>query len=199
MRFSAALLCVAAAFITGCSKPAVTITNETAPASFKVDFETSRGPVIVEVTRSLAPLGVDRLYNLVRAKYFDEARFFRVVPGFVVQFGMAADPAVTAAWDQNIQDDPVLTSNRRGTVTFATAGPGTRTTQLFINLGNNERLDEQHFSPFGKVVGGMDNVDSLYAGDGEKPSQDSIKAQGNAYLTKEFPHLDYIKTATIVQ
>src|SRR5579862_6922407 len=131
MKFSAALLCIAIAFLTACSKRSTTVTNETAPASFKVDFETSRGPVIVEVTRSLAPIGVDRLYNLVKAKYFDEARFFRVVPGFVVQFGMAADPAVTAAWDQNIQDDPVLTSNKRGTVTFATAGPNTRTTQLF--------------------------------------------------------------------
>lgn len=202
MRLLTATLCVAALTVVSCSKlkkAPEPLPNETAPASFKVDFDTSKGHVIVDVTRSLAPLGVDRFYNLVKAKYFNDARFFRVVPGFVVQFGMAGDPDVGAKWDVPIKDDPVLTSNRRGTITFATAGPDTRTTQLFINLGNNEKLDAQHFSPFGKVVEGMDNVDAIYAGDGQNPQQDSIKAQGNAYLNKEFPHLDYIKTARIVQ
>jgi peptidyl-prolyl cis-trans isomerase A (cyclophilin A) len=152
----------------------------------------------VEVSRVSAPLGVDRLYNLVKAKYFDGARFFRVVPGFVVQFGLAADPKVTDAWDVPIQDDPVLVSNKRGTLTFATAGPDTRTAQLFINLGNNERLDAQHFSAFGRVVDGVDIVDQIYSGDGQKPEQPRIEKEGNAYLEKEFPNLDYIKTASIV-
>jgi peptidyl-prolyl cis-trans isomerase A (cyclophilin A) len=206
MRLLKTALCIAALTIVSCSdlkfkteKSSVAPSNETAPASFKVDFDTTKGHVIVEVSRGLAPLGVDRFYNLVKTKYFDGARFFRVVPGFVVQFGMAGDPDVSAQWDVPIQDDPVLTSNRRGTITFATAGPNTRTTQLFINLGNNERLDAQHFSPFGKVVDGMDNVDAIYSGDGQNPQQDQITAKGNAYLNKEFPHLDYIKTATIVQ
>ena len=200
--FTVALCVVAALALSSCSKqpkaPAP-LPHETAPANFKVNFDTTKGPIIVEVSRDLAPLGADRLYNLVKAKFFDGARFFRVVPGFVVQFGMAADPDVTAMWDQPIKDDPVLTSNRRGTVTFATGGPDTRTTQLFINLGSNERLDAQHFSPFGKVVEGMDNVDAIYAGDAQNPQQDAIRTQGNAYLTKQFPHLDYIKTATIIQ
>lgn len=198
------LLGLAALLTVSCSKqpPAekakVAPANETAPAEFKVDFDTTRGPVIVDVTRVSAPIGVDRFYNLVKAKYFDGARFFRVVPGFVVQFGLAADSKVTAAWDVPINDDPVLVSNKRGTVTFATAGPDTRTTQLFINLGNNERLDAQHFSAFGRVVDGMENVDQIYSGDGQNPQQDRIEKEGNAYLEKEFPHLDYIKTARIV-
>jgi peptidyl-prolyl cis-trans isomerase A (cyclophilin A) len=180
-------------------KPTVAPSNETAPASFRVNFDTTKGPVIVEVTRVSAPLGVDRFYNLVKAKFFDGARFFRVVPGFVVQFGLAADPDLTNAWDVAFPDDPVLVSNKRGTLTFATAGPDTRTTQLFINLGNNERLDERHFSAFGHVVSGMDFVDQIYAGDAENPQQDRIQKEGNAYLEKEFPRLDYIKTARIVQ
>ena len=198
------LLSLAAILSISCSKqqPAekakVAPANETAPAEFKVNFDTTRGPVIVDVTRVSAPIGVDRFYNLVKAKYFDGARFFRVVPGFVVQFGLAADPKVTASWDVQIQDDPVLVSNKRGTMTFATAGPDTRTTQLFINLGNNERLDAQHFSAFGTVVSGMDNVDQIYSGDGGNPVQGRIESEGNAYLEKEFPHLDYIKTAHII-
>lgn len=203
MRVWISALCAVAALSTvSCSKtpkPKPVLPHETAPAEFKVNFDTTKGPVIVEVSRALAPLGVDRFYNLVQAKYFDGARFFRVVPGFVVQFGLAADPDTIAKWDQEIPDDPVLTSNRRGTITFATAGPNTRTTQLFINLGSNERLDAQHFSPFGKVVEGMDNVDAIYSGDGQNPQQDSIKEKGNAYLEKEFPHLDYIKTARVIQ
>lgn len=195
---SAALCAVLALTALSCKKTKPPLPNVTAPATFKVDFDTTKGHVILEISRALAPIGVDRFYNLVQAKYFDGARFFRVVPGFVVQFGLAADPDTISTWDQPIPDDPVLTTNRRGTITFATAGPNTRTTQLFINLGSNERLDAQHFSPFGKVVEGMDNVDAIYAGDGEKPEQDSIKEKGNAYLEKEFPKLDYIKTARVL-
>ena len=197
------LLSLAALLTVSCSKtpapaPKVAPSNETAPDAFRVVFDTTRGRVTVDVTRVSAPLGVDRFYNLVKAKYFDGARFFRVVPGFVVQFGLAADPKLTAAWDVQFPDDPVLVSNKRGTLTFATAGPDTRTTQLFINLGNNERLDAQHFSAFGRVVEGMDVVDQIYSGDGQNPKQDRIESEGNAYLQKEFPNLDYIKTATIV-
>ncbi|HEY4085706.1 MAG TPA: peptidylprolyl isomerase [Bryobacteraceae bacterium] len=196
---SAALCAVLALTALSCKKTKPPLPNVTAPANFRVDFDTTKGHVILEISRALAPIGVDRFYNLVQAKYFDGARFFRVVPGFVVQFGLAADPGMIATWDQPIPDDPVLTSNRRGAITFAqTSEPNTRSTQLFISLGSNERLDAQHFSPFGKVVDGMDNVDALYAGDGEKPQQDSIKEKGNAYLEKEFPKLDYIKTARII-
>lgn len=199
MKVLTAALCAALALTAlSCKKSKPPLPNVTAPANFKVDFDTTKGHVIVEVSRALAPIGVDRFYNLVQAKYFDGARFFRVAPGFVVQFGLAADPDTIWKWDQNIPDDPVLTSNRRGTITFATAGPNTRTTQLFINLGSNERLDAQHFSPFGKVVEGMDNVDAIYSGDGEKPDQDSIKEKGNAYLEKEFPKLDYIYKASVL-
>jgi peptidyl-prolyl cis-trans isomerase A (cyclophilin A) len=203
MKFSIACLCVfvaASTFSCAKKKPAITPTNETAPASFHVNLDTTKGPVIVEVTRVSAPLGVDRFYNLVKAKYYDGARFFRVVPGFMVQFGIAGDPDLTAGWDVPIHDDPVLVSNRRGTLTFAqTSEPNTRGTQLFINIGNNERLDAQHFSAFGKVISGMDYVDQIYSGDGERPQQNRIEQEGNAYLEKEFPRLDYIKTARIVQ
>jgi peptidyl-prolyl cis-trans isomerase A (cyclophilin A) len=174
--------------------------NETAPATFRVNLDTSRGPVVIEVTRADAPNGADRFYNLVKAKYFDGARFFRVVPGFMAQFGLAADPAVSKTWDMPIQDDPVKTSNVRGTLTFAaTSSPNSRSTQLFINFADNARLDSQRFAPFGKVVSGMENVDQIYSGDGENPNQERIESEGNAYLEKEFPRLDYIKTASVVQ
>ncbi len=172
--------------------------NEKAPETYRVNFDLSTGPVVIEVTRSLAPVGADRFYNLVKAKYFDGARFFRVVPGFMVQFGLAADPKVSKEWDVPIQDDPVHTSNARGTLTFAATGaPNSRSTQLFINFGDNKFLDAQRFAPFGKVVSGMENVDKIYAGDRERPDQGSIEAQGNVYLLKQFPNLDYIKTARI--
>ena len=183
-----------------CAACAQKPTSETAPATFRVNLDTSRGPVVIEVTRADAPIGADRFYNLIKAKYFDGARFFRVVPGFMAQFGLAADPAVSKAWDTPIQDDPVKASNVRGTVSFAaTAAPNSRSTQLFINFGDNSRLDGQRFAPFGKVVSGMENVDQIYSGDGEKPDQSRIESEGNAYLEKEFPHLDYIKTARISQ
>lgn len=197
-------LCIVAVLSAfSCSKPGpkVAPASEVAPAVFRVNMDMSRGPVIIEVTRANAPLGADRFYNLVKAKFFDGARFFRVVPGFIVQFGVAADPKATAAWDVPIHDDQVVVGNARGTLTFAAGGPDTRTTQLFINLGENQRLDNRpdHFASFGKVVSGMDYIDRIYSGDGEKPVQDRIEKEGNAYLGTEFPNLDYIRTARIAE
>lgn len=170
-----------------------------APETFKAQFDTTKGKFVVEVTRSLAPIGADRFYNLVKSGYFKDIGFFRVVSGFMVQFGIHGDPAVSAKWrEANISDDPVKGSNTRGTITFATAGPNTRTTQLFINYGNNTFLDGQGFSPFGKVIEGMDVVDKINSEYGETPNQGAIQMQGNAYLKKNFPKLDYIKSATIV-
>jgi peptidyl-prolyl cis-trans isomerase A (cyclophilin A) len=176
-----------------------------APETFKVLFDTTKGPFTVEVTRSLAPNGADRFYNLVRSGYFKDIAFFRVLSGFMCQFGIHGDPAVSAKWrEANITDDPVKGSNTRGTITFATAGPNTRTTQLFINFGDNTSLDGQGFAPFGKVVAGMDvvdKIDSEYgegAPQGNGPDQGRVQAEGNAYLKKNFPNLDYIKSATIV-
>jgi peptidyl-prolyl cis-trans isomerase A (cyclophilin A) len=175
-------------------------TSETAPATFRVNFDTTRGPVIIEVTRDLAPRGADHFYNLVKAKYFDGARFFRVVPGFVVQWGIAANPATTKAWDVPIQDDPVKTSNTRGTVTFAaTSAPNSRSTQLFFNLGENARLDAAGFAPFGKVISGMEAVDQINPEYGENPDQQAAEQQGNSYFETNFPRLDYIKTARLAQ
>jgi peptidyl-prolyl cis-trans isomerase A (cyclophilin A) len=172
----------------------------TAPATFRARFETSTGTFTVEVTRAWAPLGADRLYNLIQNGFYDGGRFFRVLPGFVVQFGLSADPAVSAAWhDANIPDDPVTQHNTPGTLTFATAGPNTRTTQLFINYGDNSNLDSRGFSPLGRVVDGMDVVTRIYSGYGQTPDQGLIETQGNAYLTSAFPHLDFIQRATIVQ
>jgi len=170
-----------------------------APDTFTVQFTTTKGDFVVEVTRAWAPLGADRFYNLVKHGFFTDAAFFRIVPGFIVQFGLSADPAVNKVWHSaNIKDDPVTQSNRPGTITFATAGPNTRTTQLFINFGNNGPLDRQGFSPFGRVTSGMDVVQSLYAGYGEQPDQGSITALGKAYLDKNFPKIDSIKSAKIV-
>ena len=179
--------------------------TEKAPESFKARFQTSKGSFTVEVTRSLAPNGADRFYNLVRSGYFTDIEFFRVISGFMCQFGIHGDPKVAAAWRAaHIPDDPVKGSNARGAITFATAGPNTRTTQLFINLVDNGRLDGMGFSPFGKVIDGMDVVDKIYSGYGEGaprgagPDQGRIQQEGNAYLKKDFPKLDYIQSATIV-
>jgi peptidyl-prolyl cis-trans isomerase A (cyclophilin A) len=179
--------------------------NEKAPATYKVKLDTSAGPVVIEVHRDWAPLGADRFYNLVKNGFYDDVRFFRVIPGFMAQFGIHGNPAVAAAWrPAQIKDDPVKQSNKRGFVTFATAGPNTRTTQLFINFGDNAgSLDKQGFAPFGEVTTGMDVVDKIYSGYGEGaprgkgPDQGRTQSEGNAYLTKEFPRLDYIKSATI--
>lgn len=166
--------------------------------TYRVLFDTSRGPVVIVVDRSLAPNGAKRFYELVKAKYFDGARFYRVVPGFVVQWGGAADPAVSKKWDVTIPDDAVKTSNTRGTVTFAaTSTPNSRTTHMFISLGDNGRLDAMGFAPIGHVTTGMSAVDHIYAGYGEQPDQGLIASQGNKYLVKSFPKLDYIKTARI--
>jgi peptidyl-prolyl cis-trans isomerase A (cyclophilin A) len=199
-EFPISLFACLALVLGACSAGAQKLPNEKAPETFRVNLDTSRGPVVIEVTRADAPIGADRFYNMVKAKFLDGARFFRVIPGFMAQFGLAADPAVTQTWDVSIQDDPVKASNVRGAVTFAqTSQPNSRSTQLFINFGDNSRLDGLRFAPFGKVISGMENVDQIYAGDLENPDQSEIKAQGNAYLEKNFPHLDYIKTARIVQ
>lgn len=174
--------------------------RERAPETFKALFETSKGSFTVQVTKSWAPRGADRFYNLVKNGFYDEARFFRVVPNFVVQFGLPADPAVSRVWSNaTIADDPVKINNAKGFVVFANAGPNTRTTQLFINLRDNSFLDSQGFSPFGEVVEGMNVVESLYSGYGESTTdkQGEITAEGNAYLKRQFPRLDYIKSARI--
>jgi peptidyl-prolyl cis-trans isomerase A (cyclophilin A) len=176
------------------------------PDSFRVKFATTKGDFTVDVTRAWAPKGADRFYRLVTEGYFKDIRFFRVLPGFMAQFGMSGNPALTAKMDSlRIPDDPVTQSNKRGMVTFATAGPNTRSSQFFINYGDNASLDSQGFSPFGRVVDGMKVVDALYGGYGEGapngagPSQDSIRTRGNEYLQRTFPKLDYIKSATIVK
>ena len=180
--------------------PKAPAVNRKAPEAFKAKFSTSRGDFVVHVTRDWAPLGADRFYNLVRGRFFEEARFFRVLSGFMVQFGIPADPAESALWkDATIPDDPVGETNSRGKVTYATAGPGTRTTQLFINYSNNRRLDRTGFAPFGEVTEGMSVVDKLYSGYGEGapsgsgPNQKRIEAQGNPYLQAGWPKLDYIQ------
>ena len=179
--------------------------NETAPETFQVKFDTSKGEFIVEVTRAWAPNGADRFYNLVKNGFYDNCKFFRAVEGFMVQFGINGNPKISAVLgNAAIKDDVVKQSNTRGYITFAMAGPNTRTTQLFINYGNNARLDSQNFPPFGKVIEGMNVVDSIYnkygdaAPRGNGPDQNRIKTEGNAYLEKSFPELDSIKTASIV-
>jgi peptidyl-prolyl cis-trans isomerase A (cyclophilin A) len=182
------------------------VPNEAAPASYKVKFDTSKGSFVLQVTRTWAPHGADRFYNLVKSGFFDNARFFRVISGFMAQFGVSGVPAVDARWrDASIDDDPVTQSNRRGFITFATSGPNSRTTQVFINYKDNTRLDGMGFSPFGRVVSGMEVVDALNAeyGDGPPegrgPNQGRLVREGNAYLAKEFARLDFIKKASITK
>src|SRR5580704_7948879 len=171
-----------------------------APELFKAQFTTTKGDFIVEVHRDWAPLGADRFYNLVRNGFFTNAAFFRVLPGFMAQFGMSANPAVSKAWENaNFKDDPVKASNTRGMVTFAkTSQPNSRSTQFFINFGNNARLDSDGFAPFGTVTQGMDVVDMIFSGYGERPDQQRITEEGDAYLVKNFPMLDKIKLAKIL-
>jgi peptidyl-prolyl cis-trans isomerase A (cyclophilin A) len=180
------------------------VPKEQAPASFKVKFDTSKGPFVVQVTRAWASQGADRFYNLVKSGFYDNVRFFRVISGFMVQFGISGDPAVMAGWrDAPIKDDPVVQSNKRGFITFAMAGPNTRTSQVFINFNDNARLDASGFAPFGQVVSGMDVVDKLNpeygegAPSGRGPDQSRMQREGNAYLTKEFQRLDFVKKATV--
>jgi peptidyl-prolyl cis-trans isomerase A (cyclophilin A) len=182
--------------------PAMT---QTAPERFKARFETSKGDFIVEVRRDWAPQGADRFYTLVKNGFYDGASFFRVISGFMAQFGINGDPKVAVVWrTQAIKDDPVKQSNRRGWVSFAMAGPNTRTTQLFINYSDNSRLDSMGFSPIGQVIEGMDIVDRFYSGYGEGapqgkgPDQARIQREGNEYLTRDFPQLDAVKKASIV-
>jgi peptidyl-prolyl cis-trans isomerase A (cyclophilin A) len=176
--------------------------KEQAPAVFKASFATSKGTFVIEVHRDWAPVGADRFYNLVKNGFYDDCQFFRVVPGFMVQFGINGDPSVSSAWmGARIQDDPVKESNKRGYITFAKGGANSRTTQVFINFVDNTGLDPQGFPPFGKVISGMDVVDKFNAKYGEKTTGDqgNIYAKGNPYLTQTYPGLDYIKSATIVQ
>jgi len=198
-----ALTVAAPAYSQSLGNPAAL--KEQAPPVYKVEFDTSKGPFVVEVHRDWAPNGGDRFYNLVKNGFYDSTRFFRVIEGFMAQFGVNGDPKVSAVWrESRIKDDPVKVSNKRTFVTFATAGPNTRTTQVFVSYGDNSNLDSQGFSPFGQVVSGMKVVDSLYSGYGEGapggrgPSQARVQSEGNAYLASSFPILDYIKKATIV-
>ena len=179
---------------------------ETAPANFQVRFETTRGDFVVDVTRSWAPNGADRFYNLVRNGYYDGVYFYRVVSGFMAQFGMHGEPQVEVRWSRaTITDDPVVASNTRGMVSYAKSGPNSRTTQLFINFGDNSGLDRQGFAPVGVVSEGMDVVDQLHSGYGELedfggdgPRAYNILAEGNQYLVDNFPDLDHIIAATLV-
>ena len=183
--------------------------NHMAPATFRVRFETSEGDIVVEVNRAWAPHGADRFFNLVRNGFFDGARFFRVLDGFVAQFGINGDPRIQARWrNATIPPDPVVEGNTRGRLTYAMGGrPNTRSTQLFINFEDNSQLDSMGFAAIGEVVEGMDVAESLYSGYGEGegarpgatgPNQQRIQTQGNAYLEAEFPELDYIIKAEVI-
>jgi len=180
--------------------------SEEAPDSFVVTIETSRGDFRLEVVRAWAPIGADRFYNLVRLGYYDDARFHRVVPGFITQWGVAGDPDVTSVWyDRGIPDDPVVSSNVRGSIAYAFTDPGTRSTQVYINMDDNTRLDSQGFAPFGRVVHGMATVvDSIFGDYGEtsgggvrQDEQDSLVVRGNAYLDSAFPQLDRLSRAYV--
>lgn len=179
--------------------------RETAPETYNVKFDTSAGEFVIRVTRAWAPNGADRFFNLVKNGFYDEARFFRAVPNFMVQFGINGNPTVAKIWQTaRIPPDKVTQSNKKGFITFAMgATPDTRTTQVFINFRNNTNLDGMGFAPFGEVVSGIENVDKIYTGYGEAaprgsgPPQARVVAEGNAYLTKSFPKMDFIRKATI--
>jgi peptidyl-prolyl cis-trans isomerase A (cyclophilin A) len=191
---------VARAYDRALLRPA--LLKDKAPEQYKVKFVTTRGEFTLAVTRAWAPLGADRFYNLVKHHFYDNASIFRVVPNFVAQFGISAYPAVTTAWrGTDIKDDPVTQSNKRGYITFATSGPNTRTTQVFINLKDNSRLDSQGFAPFGIVEGdGMKVVDMFYDqyGDNAGPDQGKIETKGKPYIDQGWPKLDTIKSATLL-
>jgi peptidyl-prolyl cis-trans isomerase A (cyclophilin A) len=180
--------------------------TERDPEVFSVRFTTTQGEFIIEVHRSWAPVGADRFFNLARIGFYDDTRFFRVVEGFMVQFGLPGDPVVAAKWNgATIPDDPVTQSNLRSYVTFAMAGPNSRTTQIFIDFNNHPRLDQSGFAPFGKVIQGMEVVDALYKGYGEGapsgkgPSQERIQTEGNAYLDSQFPKLDRVLKTEVLR
>jgi peptidyl-prolyl cis-trans isomerase A (cyclophilin A) len=174
--------------------------DEDVPKSgiYTVKVESSAGDYTIEVHRDWAPVGAERFYQLVKAGYYDECRYFRVVPGFMVQFGISGTPAVQKEWDRNIRDDAVKQSNVRGFVTFATSGPHSRTTQIFINYGDNARLDSDGFAPFGRVTEGMEHVDKINPEYRESPDQGRITNSGNTYLQQSFPNLDFVKKMSIV-
>jgi peptidyl-prolyl cis-trans isomerase A (cyclophilin A) len=174
------------------------------PEVYRVDLDTSKGAVVLEITRAWAPHGADRFYELVKNGYYDGDRFYRVVPHFVVQFGIHGDPKVSQLWSSlRILDDPVKQKNRKGTVTFASSGPGARTTQVFVNMRDNLSLDRDGFAPIGRVAAGMDVLERLYGGYGDMlprgsgPDGTEIERQGNVYLENHFPRLDYIKKAAV--
>ena len=202
--------CAAAIALSACSSrkaadkgpadtsAAVSQAGTTPPDSFRVTFETSRGPFVVLVVRAWAARGADRFLELVQSGFFDQDRFFRVVPNFVAQFGINDKPSVNDAWDKKrISDDSVRRTNARGTLVFATEGPNTRAHQLYVNLADNARLDRMGFAPIGRVIEGMNVVDSLYDGYGDDPDQHMIQTLGNSYLQRMFPKLDYVKTARV--
>jgi len=188
------------------SDPKAPAVNLTAPAEFKVKLETSKGDIVLKVTRDWAPKGADRFFSLVKNGYYDECRFYRVLPKYIAQVGIHGDPKISMKWHEApIDDDPVKQKNTRGRVTFAKGGPNSRTTNLFINLKDSTSLDAQGFAPVGDVIEGMDIADQLHSGYGEGapkgrgPSQKKIYEEGNAWLQKDFKDLDFIKTAKIVE
>ena len=220
---AAAFLTLAGVFLFGCPKnEEASTTSQTeartpaaeapappkpseAPDDYTVELDTTKGAIVIDVHRAWAPKGADRFHELVENGYFNDVAFFRVIGGFMAQVGISGDPALNAEWrEKRIPDDPVKASNTRGTVTFATSGPDSRTTQFFINFGDNSRLDGMGFAPFGKVKD-MAPVDALYDGYGEGaprgrgPAQGRIQTEGNAYLKKDFPKLDYIKSARVIE
>jgi peptidyl-prolyl cis-trans isomerase A (cyclophilin A) len=194
-----------AALTLSCTKKEARETSGPAPAEYRVLLQTTKGDVVVLVHRDWAPLGADRFYELTKIGFYDGDRFFRALRGFVVQFGVNGDPKVNKQWSEmSIKDDPPKVSNKVGTVTFATSGPDTRATQIFINIGDNSRLDSQGFTPFGEVTQGMEKLENVYMdyGDGPPsgsgPDQAAIADIGNRYLEEHFPKLDYIKTARVL-
>ncbi|MGH9722008.1 MAG: peptidylprolyl isomerase [Bryobacteraceae bacterium] len=194
--------------LAACSDKGGVVTEEgkipPTPDTYRVKFETSKGDFVLEVTKAWAPQGAERFWELVHRKFYDDCRFFRMLPGFMVQWGINGSPQVQSKWrDFSIPDDPVKGTNAKGTISYAKSGPNTRTSQVFINLVDNARLDPDGFAPFGKVLSGMEVVEGLYAGYGEGypggngPRQNMLQTQGNEYLQREFPRLDYIKTARV--
>jgi len=180
--------------------------TEPAPEDFQVRFETTAGVFVLRVVRAWSPNGADRFYNFARSGYLDGQRFTRVVPDFICQWGIHGTAEVAQAWrNAAFTDDPVVESNTRGRIAFAMTGPDTRTTQFYISLADNSRLDEQGFSPFGEVIDGMDVVDRIYSGYGEdagggvrRGNQDPLFAGGNAYIDQQYPELDHVVDATII-
>jgi cyclophilin family peptidyl-prolyl cis-trans isomerase len=191
--------------LAGCSSgPSVEEKAAKAPAKeepeqvVNVKFETTKGDFVVEVHPKWAPIGAERFIELVKDGYYDNSAFYRVVPNYVIQFGIAGEPAMTKKWDKTMKDDFVLRTNARGTVAFAETGaPESRTTQVFVNMRSNQNLDDQSFAPFAKITSGMEVLEKIHAGHGERPEQEKIKKGGNAYLKANFPNLDYIRKATI--